>query len=78
MPILSKKKEIEQEVVLENIDPLTCQEKLKGSVDSEGRCRVRILYNPDEPDKVLLKKLELVEASRPKTRGEGSAPKVEG
>jgi len=54
MPILPRKKrEVETILSIENVDPVTCRERLKGDVDEQGRCLIRIRETGD-PNKVEL------------------------
>jgi hypothetical protein len=41
-------------ILIPNIDPLTCKEKLKGDVNEYGQCSVRVELNPQDPDSTAL------------------------
>jgi len=70
MPLIGKKKEIEQELILENIDPMVCKDKLKGALDPQGRCLIRVRFDPDKPDRAFLERLEVFPAPTPAPRKE--------
>lgn len=62
MSLLAKKK-VEQVVKISNIDPVTCKSLLKGEVDEDGSCLVRIKYDPSKPSEVELERIEYVPPS---------------
>jgi hypothetical protein len=69
--MMFRKKRIEETLALENVDPVVCQEVLKGEVDKYGRCMVKAKISPDNPNKVELESLKLVEmGSKPRIREE--------
>jgi hypothetical protein len=69
--MFGRKKKIEETLALENVDPIVCQEVLKGEVDKYGRCMVKAKISPDNPNKVELESLKLVEmGSKPRIREE--------
>jgi hypothetical protein len=69
--MFGRKKKIEEMLALENVDPYVCQEALKGEVDKYGRCMVRAKISPDNPNKVELESLRLVEGGpKPRIREE--------
>jgi len=50
MGIIPAKKEVVEEIIsLSDIDEVTCREKLKGDIDPEGRCVVRVRLDPNKP-----------------------------
>jgi hypothetical protein len=69
--MMFRKKRIEETLALENVDPIVCQEVLKGEVDKYGRCMVKAKISPDNPNKVELESLKLVEMGpKPRIREE--------
>jgi hypothetical protein len=69
--MFGRKKRIEETLALENVDPVVCQEVLKGQVDKYGRCMVKAKISPDNPNKVELESLKLVEMGpKPRIREE--------
>jgi hypothetical protein len=69
--MMFRKKRIEETLALENVDPVVCQEVLKGQVDKYGRCMVKARVSPDNPNKVELESIKLVEmGSKPRIREE--------
>jgi len=66
------RKKVEQTLALEDIDPTVCQQVLKGEVDSYGRCVVRAILDPGNPNRIELRELKLIES------GPRRAPPVKG
>ncbi|RLF96852.1 hypothetical protein DRN52_01695 [Thermococci archaeon] len=52
------KKEINEEILrIDKLDRATC-EALKGVMDEEGKCIIRIHSNPDDPDTIVIKAIK--------------------
>ena len=62
-----RKRKIEETLALENVDPVVCQEVLKGEVDKYGRCVIKATIDPGNPNRIELESLRFVEIG-PKPR----------
>lgn len=59
MPLgIGGKKTIEEVVPIRDVDPITCKEKLKGDVNEQGVCLVRIEVDTKNPDEAKLLRLK--------------------
>jgi len=66
-----RKRKIEETLALENVDPVVCQEVLKGEVDKYGRCVIKATIDPGNPNRIELESLKFVEVgSRAKPKEE--------
>jgi len=66
-----RKRKIEETLALENVDPVVCQEVLKGEVDRYGRCVIKATIDPGNPNRIELESLKFVEVgSRAKPKEE--------